>query len=37
MMFEKAMKKKSVAMKGNHFRAYDPDRLPPVMLFLVRS
>ena len=36
-MFENAMKKKRVAMKGNHLVAYEPERFPPVMLFLVVS
>ena len=31
------MKKKTVAMNGNHLIAYAPLRLPPVMLFLVIS
>ena len=37
MMFENQIQKKSVAMNGNHFVAYLPERLVPVMLFLVRS
>jgi hypothetical protein len=36
-MFENQMKKKRVAMKGNQRVAILPERLPPVMLFFVRS
>ena len=36
-MFENQMKKKRVARKGNQRSAILPSRLPPVMLFLVRS
>ncbi len=36
-MLMKKIQKKRVAMNGNHLTASLPSRLPPVMLFLVRS
>ena len=36
-MFENQIQKKRVAMNGNQRSAYLPERLLPVMLFLVRS
>ena len=36
-MFENQIQKKRAPMKGNHLRASSPWRLPPVIVFLVRS
>ena len=37
IMFENQMKKKRAPRKGNQRTAVSESRLPPVMLFLVRS
>ena len=37
IMFENQMKKKRAPRNGNHRTAVFESRLPPVMLFLVRS
>ena len=36
-MFENQIQKKRAARKGNQRAAIAPSRLPPVMLFLVKS